>query len=90
MSYLVFEAVFKDDCSVIVPFTYPCSIPHYYGLSSEVATVDFLRTCSLPAPRAHKWDATVSNLVGSVFMVMENISPKFSFPLVVASAISEA
>ena len=72
-SYRVFEAIFKDKCSVIVRLPYPCSIPHYYGLSNEVATMEFLRTRGLPIPRVYKWNATSLNPVGSAYMIMEKV-----------------
>ena len=69
----MFEAVFKDERSAIVRLPYPCSIPYYYGLSNEVATMDFLRNRGLPIPRVYKWDATNLNPVGSAYIIMEKL-----------------
>ena len=69
----MFEAVFDDNGSVIVRLPYSCSIPYYYGLSNEVATMDFLRNRGLPIPKVYKWDATALNPVGSAYMIMEKV-----------------
>ena len=69
----MFEAVFKDERSIIVRLPYSCSIPHYNGLSNEVATLDFPRNRGLLIPRVYKWDATSLNPVGSAYMIIEKV-----------------
>lgn len=78
-SYRIFEAVFKDRLSIVARLPYPCSIPRYFGLSSEVATMDFLRERGLPIPIVYKWDATALNPVGSAYMIMEKVQGRTVF-----------
>lgn len=75
----MFETIFKDNGSVIVRLPYSCSIPHYYGLSNEVATMDFLRNRGLPIPRVYKWNATALNPVGSAYMITEKVQGRLVY-----------
>lgn len=72
-SYRNFEAVFKDKLSVIARLPYPCMAPQYLSVSSEVATMEFLKKHGLPIPTVYKWDATDLNPVGSAYMIMEKV-----------------
>ncbi|KFZ20633.1 hypothetical protein V502_03115 [Pseudogymnoascus sp. VKM F-4520 (FW-2644)] len=72
-SYRVFEASFRDGSRAIARLPYPCTIPRGYGVASEVATMEFLRSRGVPIPRVFCWDSSASNEVGSEYIVMEYV-----------------
>ncbi|OBT84114.1 hypothetical protein VE02_07755 [Pseudogymnoascus sp. 03VT05] len=73
-SYRVFEANFRDGSRAIARLPYPCTIPRGYGVASEVATMEFLRSRGVPIPQVFDWDSSASNEVGSEYIVMERVS----------------
>ncbi|KAF2761050.1 phosphotransferase family protein [Pseudovirgaria hyperparasitica] len=72
-SYRVFEATFQDGLKVMVRLPYPSTLPHKYGIASEVATMEFLRLHGVPIPRVFSWDSSTSNQVGSEYIIMEKV-----------------
>ncbi|KFY50732.1 hypothetical protein V496_09207 [Pseudogymnoascus sp. VKM F-4515 (FW-2607)] len=72
-SFRVFEASFQDGSKAIARLPYPCTIPRGYGVASEVATMEFLRSQGVPIPRVFYWDSSASNEVGSEYIIMERV-----------------
>jgi hypothetical protein len=75
-SFRIIEASFRDGRKAIVRLPYPCTIPHKYGVASEVATMEFLRLHGIPIPNVLDWDSSVSNDVGSEYIIMERAPGK--------------
>lgn len=72
-SYRIFEATFQDGFRAIARLPYPCSIPHRYGVASEVATMEFLRLHGIPIPKIFDWSSTAETGVGSEYMIIERV-----------------
>lgn len=70
-SYRVFEACFKDGRDIVARLPYPCTIPHQYGVASEVATIEYLRSHGVPAPKVLDWSSTSTNPIGNEYIIME-------------------
>ena len=75
-SYRVFEATFHDSLSVIVRLPYPCTIPREYGIISEVATMEYLRSHGAPIPKVFDWSSARDNPVRSEYIIMEKVQGK--------------
>ena len=72
-SYRIFEATFHGGLKVIERLLYPSTIPHEYGVASEVATMEFLRIYGVPIPKILDWSSSASNQVGSEYIIMERV-----------------
>ncbi len=70
-SYRIIEVTFRDRFQVIARLPYPSTKPVTLGISSEVATMDFLRRHGLPIPKVYDWSSSTSNFVGAEYMIME-------------------
>ena len=75
-SYRIFEVEFRDGLKVIARLPYPCTIPHAYGVASEVATMDFLRLHGIPVPKVLDWSSSSSNIIKSEYIIMERVPGK--------------
>lgn len=75
-SYRIFEATFQNGVEVIARLPFPSTLPKRYGVSSEVATMLFLKSHGLPTPRIYDWSAQDDNPVGSEYMIMEKARGK--------------
>ena len=38
---------------IVARVPYPVTVPKYYAVASEVATIEYLRSCGIPAPKIH-------------------------------------
>ena len=52
-----------------VPF--PVTAPKYYAVASEVATIQYLRSCGIPAPEIYGYSADSDNAAGTPYILME-------------------
>ncbi|WEW55174.1 hypothetical protein PRK78_000603 [Emydomyces testavorans] len=75
-SYRVFEISFKDGQHIIARLPYPCTIPHTYGVASEVATIEYLRCHGVPAPEVLSWSNSAANCLNSEYIIMEKAHGK--------------
>jgi aminoglycoside phosphotransferase (APT) family kinase protein len=75
-SYRIFEGTFRDGAKVIARLPYPSTIPHKYGVASEVATMEFLRMHGIPIPKIFDWSSSSSNNIGSEYIIMERAQGK--------------
>ncbi|KAH8732353.1 phosphotransferase family protein [Phaeosphaeriaceae sp. PMI808] len=72
----IFEATFQDGMKVIVRLPYPSTVPRKYGIASEVATMEFLRAHGVPIPKVFDWSSSISNQIGSEYIIMEKVPGK--------------
>ncbi|ESZ90625.1 phosphotransferase enzyme family protein [Sclerotinia borealis F-4128] len=75
-SYRIFEATFRDGLKAVARLPYPCTIPRKYGVASEVATMEFLRTHGIPIPKILDWSSSTSNPLASEYIIMERVPGK--------------
>ncbi|KAF2156988.1 serine/threonine protein kinase [Myriangium duriaei CBS 260.36] len=69
-SFRVFEASFINNDPVIIRIPYPRTLPHGFGVASEVATLEYLRKKGIPVPRVLKWSASHNNPVKAEYMIL--------------------
>lgn len=50
---------------------YPATIPKYFAVASEVATMAFLRSSGLPPPEVYGYSPTPNNAAGTEYIFME-------------------
>ena len=50
---------------------YPVTAPNYYAVASEVATIEYLRSCGIPAPEIYGYSADSDNAAGTPYILME-------------------
>jgi hypothetical protein len=68
----IFEIAMRDRTSVLARMPYPSTLPRRLAVTSEVATMDFVRTHGLPTPRVFAY-AIDENPVGSEYILMEKL-----------------
>ncbi|PSN60403.1 hypothetical protein BS50DRAFT_604702 [Corynespora cassiicola Philippines] len=68
----VFEVAMNDGSSIIARLPYHSTVPRRLAVASEVATMDFVRSHSIPAPRILGYSIH-ENPVGSEYILMEKI-----------------
>lgn len=67
----VFLLTMDDGFEVIPKLPYSPTAPTSLCTESEVATLDFLSSKSIPVPRVYAWSSKVDNAVGSEYVIME-------------------
>ncbi|KAK2759064.1 Phosphotransferase enzyme [Arachnomyces sp. PD_36] len=67
----VFLAKLEDNSQVIVKIPFDHSVPKTYATASEAATLKFLRSKGVPAPKVYGWSSMANNPVGAEYIVME-------------------
>ncbi|KAK2879974.1 hypothetical protein FQN49_000700 [Arthroderma sp. PD_2] len=76
-SYRVFEVTFKNGQEIIVRLPYPYTIPHAYGVASEVATIEYLRLHGIPIPKVLAWNSSITNNSPDIeYIIMEKAKGK--------------
>ncbi|PGH21522.1 hypothetical protein AJ80_03190 [Polytolypa hystricis UAMH7299] len=69
----VFEATFKDGYAVVARIPFHITAPARYAVASEAATLDFLRSHSIPVPKVLAYSCDRSSPVGAEYLVLEKI-----------------
>ncbi|PPQ84638.1 hypothetical protein CVT24_007174, partial [Panaeolus cyanescens] len=69
-----FIVTLRDDRKVVARIPYPITVPKYYATASEVATIEFQRTCGIPVPEIYRYSADSDNIAGTPYILMEYIS----------------
>ncbi|PKY06504.1 kinase-like protein [Aspergillus campestris IBT 28561] len=69
----IIQATFKDGRSVLARLPYPSTQPEHYTVSSEVATLAYLRQHGFPTPEVYAWCANKENPVGAEYIIMEKM-----------------
>ena len=54
-----------------VPF--PVTVPKYYAVASEVATIEYLQSRGIPAPQIYSYSTDSDNAAGTPYILMEFI-----------------
>ena len=62
-----------DGRKVVARIPYPMTVPHYYAVASEVATITYLRTHGIPTPKIYGYSASSDNPAGTPYILMEYI-----------------
>ncbi|OTA33642.1 hypothetical protein BTJ68_08196 [Hortaea werneckii EXF-2000] len=69
----VFELTMRDGFQIVARLPYPSTQPKLLATSSEVATMDLVRTHNVPTPLVYAYSTDANNPVGSEYMVMEKV-----------------
>ncbi|KAH6888914.1 kinase-like domain-containing protein [Coprinopsis sp. MPI-PUGE-AT-0042] len=69
----VFRITFSDNFQMVARIPYPVTGPKYYGLASEVATMEYLRMSGIPVPKVYGYDPREDNAVGMAYIFMEYV-----------------
>lgn len=67
----IFLVTMHDEFQLIARIPYPVTVPRFYTVASEVATMRFLRAKGLPVPEVYAYSATSDNVVGTEYIFME-------------------
>jgi hypothetical protein len=67
----VFLATLENNSQAIVKIPYNLSVPKTYATASEAATLTYLRSKGIPAPKVYGWSSTMDNAIGVEYIVME-------------------
>ncbi|PPR04943.1 hypothetical protein CVT24_007293, partial [Panaeolus cyanescens] len=74
-----FIITLRDDRQVVARIPYPITVPKYYAIASEVATIEYQRSCGIPVPEVYGYSADSDNIAGTPYILMEFIpGPKLS------------
>jgi predicted Ser/Thr protein kinase len=63
-----------DGLQVIARLPYPSTYPKRLSVSSEVATMDLVRSCGVLVPKVLDYSAPSNNAVGSEYIIMEKVN----------------
>ena len=66
-----FLITLHDDFQMVARIPYPATVPKYYAVASEAATVDFLRSSGLPVPQIYGYSPESDNAAGTEYILME-------------------
>ncbi|PLN86244.1 protein kinase-like protein [Aspergillus taichungensis] len=69
----IIQATFNDGKSVLARLPYPSTQPAHYTVSSEAATLAYLRQQGFPTPEVHAWCPDRENPVGAEYIIMEKM-----------------
>ena len=58
---------------MVVRILYPATIPKYFSVASEVATMVFLRSFGLPIPKVYGYSTAPDNTAETEYVFMESI-----------------
>ncbi|KAF7290352.1 APH domain-containing protein [Mycena chlorophos] len=68
-----FLVALRDGRQVVARIPYPIAVPHYYAVASEVATMEYQRSCGIPVPEIYGYSADANNVAGTPYIFMEFI-----------------
>ena len=66
-----FLITMRDGFQMVARIPYPATIPKYFVLASEVATMSFLRSAGLPIPSIYGYSPTPDNAAETEYIFME-------------------
>src|SRR5258706_6311794 len=66
-----FLITMRDGFQMVARIPYPATVPKYYAVASEVATMDLLRSSGLPIPKVYGYSPEPDNAVGTEYIFME-------------------
>ncbi|KAI0260799.1 kinase-like domain-containing protein [Gloeopeniophorella convolvens] len=62
-----------DDFQMVARIPYPATVPKYYAVASEVATMELLRSSGLPVPQVYGYSPASDNAAKTEYIFMEFI-----------------
>ena len=68
-----FVVALRGGRRVIARVPYPITAPNYFAVASEVATIEHMRSCGIPAPEIYGYSANSDNAAGTPYILMEFI-----------------
>ncbi|KAF4566301.1 hypothetical protein EYR36_011718 [Pleurotus pulmonarius] len=66
-----FVVTLRDSRQVVARVPYPVTAPDYYAVASEAATIEYLRSCEIPAPEIYGYSAGSDNPAGTPYILMD-------------------
>ncbi len=66
-----FLITLRDDFQMVARIPYPTTVPRYYAVASEVATMEFLRSPGLPVPQVYGYSPGSDNAAKTEYIFME-------------------
>ena len=66
-----FLLTMHDGFQMVARIPYPVTIPKYFVVASEVATMDLLRSSGLPIPKVYGYSPVPGNAAGTEYIFME-------------------
>ena len=74
-----FLITMRDGFQLVARIPYPVTVPKYFAVASEVATMDFLRHAGLPIPEVYGYSPSPDNAAEAEYIFMEYVQgPKLS------------
>ncbi|CDO71632.1 hypothetical protein BN946_scf184911.g102 [Trametes cinnabarina] len=70
----IFLITMRDGFRMIARIPYPVTVPKYYAVASEVATMRFLRAQGLPVPQVYDYSPTPDNAAKTEYIFMEFVT----------------
>ncbi|KAK0215437.1 protein kinase subdomain-containing protein PKL CAK Fmp29 [Armillaria fumosa] len=67
----VFLITMRDGFRMVARIPYPATIPTYFAVASEAATLAFLRSVGLPTPEVYGYSPTPDNAAGTEYIFMQ-------------------
>ncbi|KAH6881212.1 hypothetical protein BKA70DRAFT_1575498 [Coprinopsis sp. MPI-PUGE-AT-0042] len=67
----IFLITFNDSFQMVARVPYPLTVPKYYAVASEVATMEYLRLSGLPVPEVYGYCPSEENGAGTAYIFME-------------------
>ncbi|KAI9040990.1 aminoglycoside phosphotransferase family protein [Aspergillus affinis] len=72
----VLQITFNDGYAILARLPYKTTVPKYYAVASEAATLAVLRAHGIPVPKILAYSADRSNAVGAEYIVLERLRGK--------------
>ncbi|RPD68468.1 protein kinase subdomain-containing protein PKL CAK Fmp29 [Lentinus tigrinus ALCF2SS1-7] len=69
----VFLITMRDGFRMVARIPYPTTIPKYFAVASEAATLAFLRSVGVPTPEVYGYSPTPDNAAGTEYILMQHI-----------------
>ncbi|KAJ2913707.1 hypothetical protein MD484_g6703, partial [Candolleomyces efflorescens] len=66
-----FVITLRDGRQILAQIPYPAFVPRNYAVTSEVATIEYLRSRGIPAPEIYGYSADLDNAAGTPYIFME-------------------
>jgi len=66
-----FVITLRGGQQMVARVPYPMTGPKYYAVASEVATIEYLLSCGIPAPEIYGYSADSDNAAGTPYILME-------------------
>ena len=70
---LTFLITLRDNFRMVTRIPYPATVPKYYAVASEVATMEFLRSSGLHVPQVYGYSPASDNMAKTEYIFMEYI-----------------